>query len=107
MSEVIKIKEFVICSNKTYKSKTLNIMRDCLIMWSRQRANAIDITYKCPIHFIPKEFNGVEWYFVRLSDRQSQLYKMDESYLHIDDIGDLNPLILFDEYISKYIGENH
>lgn len=99
-------KTFVICSNKTYENRTINIMRDCLIMWTRQLANAMDITNKCPIRFTPKEVDGVEWYFVRLTNDQAEKYGFDNEQLSANDQGELNPMLLFDIDAYEYVTPN-
>lgn len=102
MGEITRIKQFVICSNKTYKNKTLNIMRDCLIMWSKQRTNAIDITNKCSIRFMPKEINGIEWYMVNLTDKQVERYGLNSDNIDIEDQGEINPMLIFEKEIEQF-----
>lgn len=90
------INSFVVCSTKTYKSKTLNIMRDCLIMWANQQTKAIDISNKCPIKFYCREVDNIIWFYVNLTDEQTKMWNIDSLHLDIHDVGDINPLLIFD-----------
>ena len=103
------INRLVLCSKKTYESKTLNIMRDCLIMWADQQAKSIDITTKCPIRFYCKEIDNTLWFYVTLTDEQAKMWQIDNLNLSISDQGEINPLSIFDfdDYCKLFIEKSH
>ena len=103
------IKHFVLCSKKTYESKTLNIMRDCLIMWADQMAKSIDITVKCPIRFYCKEIDNTTWFYVTLTDEQCKLWRINNLNLRITDQSEINPLSIFDldDYWKLFVDNSH
>ena len=103
------IKHFVLCSKKTYESKTLNIMRDCLIMWADQMAKSIDISAKCPIRFYCKEIDNTTWFYVTLTDEQCKIWRINNSNLHISDQSEINPLSIFDldDYWKLFAENSH
>lgn len=103
------IKHFVLCSKKTYESKTLNIMRDCLIMWADQMTKSIDISAKCPIRFYCKEIDNTIWFYVTLTDVQCKIWKINNSNLHISDQSEINPLSIFelDDYWKLFAENSH
>ena len=103
------IKHFVLCSKKTYESKTLNIMRDCLIVWADQLAKSIDITAKCPIRFYCKEIDNTTWFYVTLTEAQAKMWQIDNLNLRISDQGEINPLSIFDldDYWKLFAENSH
>lgn len=103
------IKHFVLCSKKTYESKTLNIIRDCLIMWADQMAKSIDISGKCPIRFYSKEIDNTTWFYVTLTDMQCKIWRINNSNLHISDQSEINPLSIFelDDYWKLFAENSH
>lgn len=102
-------RHFVLCSKKTYDSKVFNIMRDCLIMWSDQQSNSIDISGKCPITFYAREIDNTLWFYVILSLDQAKLWNVDEYHINIKDQSEINPLSIFDfdDYYKLFVENSH
>ena len=97
----------VINSHKKYKTKTLNIIRDCLNCWCDQLRKCMDIYTKCPLDFSIREFDNETFYMVRLTTQQASMWNINCDDIDRSDLSHINPLYIFDtnEYFDIFISQ--